>query len=170
MKLKSLLPAMFLAASVATVSASPPGAAQSSSSSSNMPGTSAHSAPNTQPMVRSATGDSAETRKDDQASLDTVKKARLTRLKNQVGLKADQEAKAKAIIDKYVDDRATANSDTKKLDALKIKFDSDINAILTPAQRKRLAASNAATAAKGQATKEKAALEKAAASPAPKKP
>jgi len=121
-------------------------------------------------MVRSATGDSAETRKDDQASLDTIKKARLTRLKNQVGLKADQEAKAKAIIDKYVDDRATANSDTKKLDALKIKFDSDINAILTPAQRKRLAASNAATAAKGQATKEKAALEKAAASPSPKKP
>ena len=165
MKLKSLLPAMFLAASVATVSASPPGAAQSSSSSSNMPGTSAHSAP----MSRSTTGDS-ETKKDDQASLDTVKKARLTRLKNQVGLKADQEAKAKAIIDKYVDDRAVAKSDTKKLDALKSKFDSDINAILTPAQRTRLAASNAATAAKGQATKEKAALEKAAASPSPKKP
>ena len=172
---------MLLAASVATVSASPPGAAQSSSSSSNMPGTSAHSAPNTQAMPRSApttqtmprstTGDSPETKNDDQASLlDTVKKARLTRLKNQVGLKADQEAKAKAIIDKYVDDRATAKSDTKKLDALKIKFDSDINAILTPAQRTKLAASNAATAAKGQATKEKAALEKAAASPSPKKP
>lgn len=161
---------MLLAASVATVSASPPGAAQSSSSSSNMPGTSAHSAPNTQMMPRSTTGDSPETQKDDQAPLDTVKKARLTRLKNQVGLKADQEAKAKAIIDKYVDDRATAKSDTKKLDALKIKFDSDINAILTPAQRKKLAASTAATAAKGQATKEKAALEKAAASPSPKKP
>jgi Spy/CpxP family protein refolding chaperone len=151
MKLKSLLPAMLLAASIATVSASPPGATQSSS---NMPGTSAHS----------------ETKKDDQASLDTVKKARLTRLKNQVGLKADQEAKAKAIIDKYVDDRAVAKSDTKKLDTLKSKFDSDINAILTPAQRTKLAASNAATAAKGQATKEKAALEKAAASPSPKKP
>jgi lysozyme family protein len=102
--------------------------------------------------------------------LDTVKKARLTRLKNQVGLKADQEAKAKAIIDKYVDDRAAAKKDTKKLDALKSKFDSDINAILTPAQRTKLAASNAATAAKGQATKEKAALEKAATSQAPKNP
>ncbi len=130
----------------------------------------AHSAPATQVMPRSTTGDSPETKKDDQASLDTVKKARLTRLKNQVGLKADQEAKAKAIIDKYVDDRAAAKSDTKKLDALKIKFDSDINAILTPAQRKKLEASNAATAAKGQATKEKAALEKGAASPSPKKP
>jgi hypothetical protein len=170
MKLKFFLPAMLLAASVATVSASPPGAAQSSSTSSNMPGTSAHSAPTTQTMPRSTTGDSPETKKDDQASLDTVKKARLTRLKNQVGLKADQEAKAKTIIDKYVDDRAAAKSDTKKLDALKSKFDSDIDAILTPAQRKRLAASNAATAAKGQATKEKAALEKAAASPSLKKP
>ena len=167
MKLKSLLPAMLLAASVATLFASPPGATQSSSSSSNLP---AHSAPATQAMPRSTTGDSPETKKDDQASLDTVKKARLTRLKNQVGLKADQEAKAKTIIDKYVDDRAAAKSDTKKLDALKSKFDSDIDAILTPAQRKRLAASNAATAAKGQVTKEKAALEKAAASPTAKKP
>jgi hypothetical protein len=165
MKLKSFLPATLLAASVATVSASPPG--NVGQASSNMPATSAHSAPT---MSRSTTGDSPETKKDDQASLDTVKKARLTRLKNQVGLKADQEAKAKAIIDKYVDDRAAAKSDTKKLDALKIKFDSNINAILNPAQRKRLAASNAATAAKGQATKEKAALEKATASPSPKKP
>ena len=165
MKLKSLLPAMLLAASVATVSASPPG--NVGQASSNMPA-SAHSAPTTQGTSLSTTGDAQEAKKEDQASSDTIKKARLTRLKNQVGLKADQEAKAKAIIDKYVDDRAAAKGNTKKLDALKSKFDSDIDAILTPAQRKKLAASNAATAAKGQATKEKADAEKAAASP--KKP
>jgi hypothetical protein len=167
MKLKSLFPAMLLAASVATAFASPPGSA-GQASSSNMPAS--QSAPATQGMSRAATGDATETKKDEAASSDAVKKARLTRLKNQVGLKADQEAKAKAIIDKYVDDRTAAKGDTKKLDALKSKFDSDINAILTPAQRKRLAASSAATAAKGQATKEKAAAEKAAASPSPKKP
>ena len=166
MKLKSLLPAMVLAASVAAVSASPPG--NVGQASSNMPATSAHSAPTTQGMSLSTTGDAQEAKKEDQASPDTIKKARLTRLKNQVGLKADQEAKAKAIVDKYVDDRAAAKGNTKKLDALKSKFDSDIDAILTPAQRKKLAASNAAAAAKGQATKEKAAAEKAAASP--KKP
>jgi hypothetical protein len=142
MKLKSLFPAMLLAASVATIYAAPPGGGATPS-----------------PTAAAATA------KADQSSSDSIKKARLTRLKNQVGLKADQEAKAKAIIDKYVDDRAAAKGDTKKLDALKSKFDSDIDAILTAGQRKKLAASNAATAAKGQATKEKA-----AASPAPKKP
>jgi hypothetical protein len=167
MKLKSLFPAMLLAVSIATGFASPPGSV-GQAASSNMPA--AQSAPATQGMSRAATGDATEAKKDEAASSDTVKKARLTRLKNQVGLKADQEAKAKAIIDKYVDDRTAAKVDTKKLDALKSKFDSDINAILTPAQRKRLAASNAAAAAKGQATKEKAAAEKAAASPSPKKP
>jgi hypothetical protein len=167
MKLKSLFPAMLLAASIATAFASPPGSA-GHAASSNMPAS--QSAPATQGMSRSSTGDATEAKKDEAASSDTVKKARLTRLKNQVGLKADQEAKAKPIIDKYVDDRTAAKGDTKKLDALKSKFDSDINAILTPAQRKSLAASNAATAAKVQATKEKAAAEKAAASPSPKKP
>ena len=166
MKLKSFLPATLLAASVAAVSASPPG--NVGQASSNMPATSAHSASTTQGTSLSTTGDAQEAKKEDQASPDTIKKARLTRLKNQVGLKADQEAKAKAIIDKYVDERAAAKGNTKKLDALKSKFDSDIDAILTPAQRKKLAASNAATAAKGQATKEKAGAEKAAASP--KKP
>lgn len=173
MKLKSLFPAMLLAASVAAGFASPGGTAGQASSStagqassSNMPAS--QSAPASQGMVRGATGDATETKKDEAAYSDTVKKARLTRLKNQVGLKADQEAKAQAIIDKYVDDRAAAKGNTKKLDALKSKFDSDIDAILTPAQRKKLAASNAATAAKGQATKEKAAAEKAAESP--KKP
>jgi len=46
-------------------------------------------------------------------SPDAIKAARLTRLKNQAGLTADQEAKAKPIIDKYVDDRQAANGDQR---------------------------------------------------------
>ena len=53
------------------------------------------------------------------ASPDAIKAARLTRLKNQAGLTADQEAKAKPIIDKYVDDRQAANGDRAKLVSLK---------------------------------------------------
>src|SRR5438105_1814034 len=79
-------------------------------------------------------------------SPDAIKAARLTRLKNQVGLTADQEAKAKPIIDKYVDDRQAAKGDHAQLVALKAKFDSDINAILTPDQQKKLVASKSANA------------------------
>jgi hypothetical protein len=96
-------------------------------------------------------------------SPDTLKKARLTRLKNQVGLTADQEAKAKPIIDKYVDDREAANGDKAKLEALKTKYDSDINAILTPDQQKKLTASKAAAVEKLKAAK----AAKAAASASP---
>ena len=86
-------------------------------------------------------------------SPDAIKAARLTRLKNQVGLTADQEAKAKPIIDTYVDDRQAANGDRAKLVALKKKFDSDINAILTPDQQKKLLASKSATAEKMKAAR-----------------
>src|SRR5215475_12930111 len=78
------------------------------------------------------------------ASPDAIKKARLTALKNQVGLTADQEAKAKPIIDKYVDDRQAAKGDRAKLADLKKQYDNDINAILTPDQQTKLTASKAA--------------------------
>ena len=71
-------------------------------------------------------------------SPDAIKAARLKRLKNQVDLTADQEAKAKPIIDKYVDDRQAAKGDHAQLVALKTKFDADINAILTPDQQKEV--------------------------------
>ncbi len=102
-------------------------------------------------------------------SPDTIKAARLTRLKNQVELTADQEAKAKPIIDKYVDDRQAANGDHGKLLALKTQFDSDINAILTPDQQKKLAASKSATAEKLKAARAKKAASGAAPSPVPPK-
>jgi Spy/CpxP family protein refolding chaperone len=100
-------------------------------------------------------------------SLDSVKAARLTRLKNQVDLTADQEAKAKPIIDKYVDDRHATNGDRQKLLALKTKFDSDINAVLTPEQQKKLAAAQSATMEKLKAAR--AAKAAAAALPSPAK-
>jgi hypothetical protein len=87
------------------------------------------------------------------ASPDAIKKARLTVLKNQVGLTSDQEAKARPIIDKYVDDREAAKGDRAKLVDLKKKYDSDINAILTPEQQKKLAASKAASVEKMKAAK-----------------
>lgn len=98
-------------------------------------------------------------------SLDTVKATRLTRLNNQVSLTPDQEAKAKPIIDKYVDDRHAPNVDRAKLVTLKAKYDSDIDAILTPEQQKKLAAAKAATAEKLKAAR----AAKAPDSPAPAK-
>src|SRR5580700_3921687 len=86
-------------------------------------------------------------------SPDAIKAARLTQLKNQAGLTADQEAKAKPIIDQYVDDRQAANGDRAKLGALKTKFDVDINAILTPDQQTKLAQSKKATTEKMKAAR-----------------
>ncbi len=102
-------------------------------------------------------------------SPDAVKTARLTRLKNQVGLTADQEAKAKPIIDKYVDDRQAANGDRAKLVALKTKFDIDINAFLTPDQRTKLAQSKKATMEKLKAARAAKAAAGASSSPSPTK-
>ena len=98
------------------------------------------------------------------AKTDGIKKARLTMLKNQVGLTADQEAKAKPIIDKYVDDLAAAKGDKAKRADLKTKYDSDINAILTPDQQKKLSTSKAARVEKMKAAR--AAKAASSASPA----
>jgi hypothetical protein len=116
-----------------------------------------------------ATSDAAaKTATKRKVSPDAIKKARLTVLKNQVGLTADQEAKAKPIIDKYVDDRNAANGDRAKLADLKTKYDSDINAILTPDQQKKLTASKAEKVEKMKAAKAAKAASSAtpAASPA----
>jgi hypothetical protein len=111
----------------------------------------------------------ASTTTKHKVSLDTVKATRLSRLKNQVGLTADQEAKAKPIIDKYVDDRHATNHEGAKLVALKAKYDSDINAILTPDQQQKLAAAKAATAEKLKAARAAKAAAAASSSPAPAK-
>ena len=102
-------------------------------------------------------------------SPDAVKAARLTRLKNQAGLTADQEAKAKPIIDKYVDDRQAANGNRAKLVSLKTQFDTDINAILTPDQQTKLAAEKSASVEKMKAARAKKAAAGATAIPSPAK-
>jgi hypothetical protein len=114
----------------------------------------------------SASASADTTAKKRTVSPDALAKARLTRLKNQVGLTADQETKAKPIIDKYVADRAASKGDKTKLQSLKTQYDSDIAAILTPEQKTKLSAAQAENKAKLAAGRAKKAAEKAAASPA----
>ena len=102
-------------------------------------------------------------------SPDAIKAARLTRLKNQVGLTADQETKVKPIIDKYVDDRQAANGERAKLVALKTQYDSDIKAILTPDQQTKLAAEKSASVERMKAARAKKAAAGATSSPSPAK-
>lgn len=102
-------------------------------------------------------------------SPDAIKAARLTRLKNQVGLTADQETKVKPIIDKYVDDRQAANGERAKLVALKTQYDSDIKAILTPDQQTKLAAEKSASVERMKAAHAKKAAAGATSSPSPAK-
>ncbi len=102
-------------------------------------------------------------------SPDAIKAARLTRLKNQVDLTADQETKVKPIIDKYVDDRQAANGERAKLVALKTKYDSDIHAILTPDQQTKLAAEKSASIERMKAARAKKAATGATSSPSPAK-
>ena len=110
---------------------------------------------------------------------EAISKGMLTRLTNQVGLTAAQQTKAKPIIDKYVADNfalrgdATLDAAGKKAkhDQLKQQYDTDINALLTPAQKKKYAAAEAANKAQLEAARarRKAAGAAVAASPTPKK-
>jgi Spy/CpxP family protein refolding chaperone len=99
----------------------------------------------------------------------------LTRLKNEVGLTADQEAKAKPIVDKYASDRAVIRDDAsldsaakrQKFVALKTQYDSDINGVLTPAQQKKLAGAQAQNRERLKAAREKRAAGGTNAAPSP---
>jgi hypothetical protein len=71
-------------------------------------------------------------------SPEELKARRLTALKNKVGLTADQEAKAKSVIDRYVDDQIAAKGNRAKQQDLRAKYDSDIYTILNPDQQQRL--------------------------------
>ncbi|HEY2123565.1 MAG TPA: hypothetical protein VGH07_08220 [Chthoniobacterales bacterium] len=101
-------------------------------------------------------------------SPDAIKARRLAHLKNQFGLTADQEAKAKPIIDQYVDDQIAAKGDKAKERDLYTKYKSDIYGVLDPDQQKHFAA--AQREAKAKMTAARAAKEaKEAASPSPAK-
>ena len=102
-------------------------------------------------------------------SPEQASKAMLTALNNQVTLSADQQDKAKPIIDKHVADlEAVKNDTTLDKDAKKAKvvelrqqYVTDINGILTPDQQKKWEASREANKAKVKAHVKKKAAEKA---------
>ena len=103
-------------------------------------------------------------------SPEQASKAMLTALNNQVTLSADQQDKAKPIIDKHVADlEALKNDTTLDKDAKKAKvvelrqqYVNDINGILTPDQQKKWEASRDANKAKVKAHVKEKAAEKAA--------
>ena len=100
---------------------------------------------------------------------EAVKKGMLTALNNQVGLSADQQDKAKPIIDKHVADLeavkndATLDNAAKKAKVVRLRqqYVSDINGVLTPDQQKKWAASKEANKAKVKARVKQKAAEKA---------
>ncbi|HZC59432.1 MAG TPA: hypothetical protein VE154_05525 [Chthoniobacterales bacterium] len=86
-------------------------------------------------------------------SPDAIKAARLTRLKNTFGLTADQEAKAKPIIDQFVDDQIAAKGDKAKQMDLRARYRSDIYTILNPDQQKIFASAEREARAKKKAAR-----------------
>jgi hypothetical protein len=99
---------------------------------------------------------------------EAVKKGMLTALNNQVTLSADQQDKAKPIIDKHVDDLEAVKNDTTldkagkkaKVVQLRQQYVTDINGILTPDQQKKWAASREENKAKVKAHVKQKAAEK----------
>jgi hypothetical protein len=102
-------------------------------------------------------------------SPEQASKAMLTALNNQVSLSADQQDKAKPIIDKHVadleavKDDTTLDKDAKKAKVVELRkqYVDDINGILTPDQQKKWEASREANKAKVKAHVKKKAAEKA---------
>ena len=102
-------------------------------------------------------------------SPEAVSKGMLTALNNQVSLSADQQEKAKPIIDKHVADLEAVKNDTTldkaakkaKVVELRQQYVTDINGILTPDQQKKWEASREANKAKVKARVKQKAAEKA---------
>jgi hypothetical protein len=98
-----------------------------------------------------------------------VSKGMPTALNNQVSLSADQQDKAKPIIDKHVADLEAVKNDTTldkaakkaKVVELRQQYVTDINGILTPDQQKKWEASREANKAKIKARVKQKAAEKA---------
>jgi hypothetical protein len=81
---------------------------------------------------------------------EAVSKGMLTALNNQAGLSADQQDKAKPIIEKHVADLEAVKNDATldkaakraKVVELRQQYVTDINGILTPDQQKKWAAAS----------------------------
>jgi Spy/CpxP family protein refolding chaperone len=78
---------------------------------------------------------------------DSIKRAKLTRLRKDVSLTDDQATKAKPIIDAYVNEMQSIKADPsldshskrQKSAEARQKYDSDLGAVLTSEQQQRLA-------------------------------
>jgi periplasmic protein CpxP/Spy len=78
---------------------------------------------------------------------ESIKRAKLTRLRKDVALTDDQETKVKPIIDAYVNEMQAAKGDKsldshtkrQKLSELRHRYDADLDAILNPEQQQKLA-------------------------------
>jgi hypothetical protein len=100
---------------------------------------------------------------------EAVSKGMLTALNNQVGLSADQQDKAKPIIDKHVTDLEAVKNDATldkaakraKVVELRKQYVTDINGILTPDQQKKRTASREANKAKVKSRVKQRAAQKA---------
>jgi hypothetical protein len=100
---------------------------------------------------------------------EAVSKGMLTALNNQAGLSADQQDKAKPIIEKHVADLqavkndATLDKAAKRAKVLELRqqYVTDINGILTPDQQKKWAAARETNKAKVKARVKKKAAEEA---------
>jgi len=105
----------------------------------------------------------------DSYGMAVVKKGMLTALNNQVSLSADQQDKAKPIIDKHVADLEAVKNDAtldkaakrEKVVQLRQQYVTDINGILTPDQQKKWAAAREANKAKVKTRLKERAAQKA---------
>jgi len=78
---------------------------------------------------------------------ESIKRAKLTRLKHDIALSEEQAEKAKPLIDAYVNDvqtiktNAALDSRTKrqKVAEARQRYDSDLNGVLSPEQQQKLA-------------------------------
>jgi hypothetical protein len=109
---------------------------------------------------------------------ESIKRAKLTRLRKDVALTDDQAVKAKPIIDAYVDETRTIKSDAsldsrtkrQKLSEARQRYDSDLDGVLNPEQQQKLASLREERRARlraARAAKASGTLEPSGVSPAP---
>jgi len=78
---------------------------------------------------------------------ESIKRAKLTRLRKDVALTDEQATKVKPLIDAYVNDLQAVKTDAsldsrtkrQKLSEVRLKYDTDLDAVLNPEQQQKLA-------------------------------
>lgn len=109
---------------------------------------------------------------------ESIKRAKLTRLRKEVALTDDQAAKAKPIIDAYVNEMRAIKSDAsldsrtkrQKFSEARQRYDSELDGILNPEQQQKLASLREERRARlraARANKSSGTLEPSGASAAP---